>query len=320
MFFLTTVESLLIILIISALGYFLKKYDWFDDKFGKSISRLVIKVALPCAIFMSVLKHITRENLLNLSGDLIYPIVTVVISYTVAYILTKVMKIPVGRRGIFMNGVANTNVVSIGLPLNMALFGSDGMAYFLIFYLVNTFSTWCFGVYLIANDTPNVEENKEHKINWGKIFPPPMIGLFIAIVYVILDLPVPRFVGETLGFVGGLTVPLSLIYVGIRVFDAGISSIKFDRDTIVALCGRFILAPAIMVCVLLIAMKGFDIQLSNLLVRTFVVQSGVPMLAVLPILAGESGGDVKYATNLLVSSTVLFIVVVPILGKVIGWV
>lgn len=75
-----------------------------------------------------------------------------------------------------------------------------------------------------------------------------------------------------------------------------------------------------MVCVLLIAMKGFDIQLSNLLVRTFVVQSGVPMLAVLPILAGESGGDVKYATNLLVSSTVLFIVVVPILGKVIGWV
>ena len=38
--------------------------------------------------------------------------------------------------------------------------------------------------------------------------------------------------------------PLSLIYIGIVLYDAGLKSIRFDRDTIVALIGRFILAPA----------------------------------------------------------------------------
>ena len=47
--------------------------------------------------------------------------------------------------------------------------------------------------------------------------------------------------------------------------------------------------------------------------QTLVVQSALPMLAVLPILAKEAHGDVDYATNIVVMSTVLFIVVVPVL-------
>jgi len=34
-----------------------------------------------------------------------------------------------------------------------------------------------------------------------------------------------------------------LIYIGIVLADAGLKSIRFDRDTIVALIGRFILSP-----------------------------------------------------------------------------
>ena len=54
--------------------------------------------------------------------------------------------------------------------------------------------------------------------------------------------------------------------------------------------------------------------------RTFVVQSATPMLAVLPILADEAHGDVKYATNIVVMSTVLFVIVVPILMSILQFI
>jgi hypothetical protein len=54
--------------------------------------------------------------------------------------------------------------------------------------------------------------------------------------------------------------------------------------------------------------------------QTLIVQSATPMLAVLPILANEAHGDVEYATNVVTTSTVLFIVVVPILMTLIQFV
>ncbi len=54
--------------------------------------------------------------------------------------------------------------------------------------------------------------------------------------------------------------------------------------------------------------------------ETFIVQAATPALAVLPILANEAHGDVKYATDIVVMSTVLFIVVVPILMTIIQYI
>jgi malate permease len=43
-----------------------------------------------------------------------------------------------------------------------------------------------------------------------------------------------------------------------------------------------------------------------------IVQAAVPALTVLPILAGDADGDVEYATNVVVTSTILFVIVIPI--------
>lgn len=48
-----------------------------------------------------------------------------------------------------------------------------------------------------------------------------------------------------------------------------------------------------------------------------IIQAAAPGLAVLPILVGEAKGDVEYATNVVTTSTVLFVIVVPILMQII---
>ncbi|MEO1769128.1 AEC family transporter [Candidatus Enterococcus ferrettii] len=321
MIFFQSIQSVISIILMIALGYILKGQGWFDEKFSGSISSLITKVALPASIFVSVLKNLTKGTLFQLSGSLIYPVGGVVISYIIAYLLVKILKIRPGRRGIFMNAVVNANTIFIGLPLNIALFGDKALPYFLVYYVTNTVSTWAFGVFLISNDDPTkVKGENKAKLNWKKLLPPPLLGFIVAIIFLLVGIPVPTFVNSTLTYVGSIVTPLSLIYIGIVLYDAGLKSIRFDRDTVVALLGRFVLSPAILIGLLVVGQNVFGANLNPLLQQTLIVQSATPMLAVLPILANEAHGDVKYATNLVTTSTLLFVIVVPVLMQIIQFI
>ena len=45
--FITSVESIITILLMMALGFGLRGMGWFDDHFSGSISKLIMNVALP---------------------------------------------------------------------------------------------------------------------------------------------------------------------------------------------------------------------------------------------------------------------------------
>ena len=321
--FLTSVSSVVEIVLIMALGYILRRNGWFGDTFGANIASLITKIALPASIFMSVMKHLTRDKLASLGIGIIFPALAVVISYLLAFAAVKIFKIKKGRRGIFINAVANANTIFIGMPLNNALFGSKAMSYFLIYYIVNTVSTWAFGVFLIQNDDPTVDDSKQKEkkeFNWRKLLPMPLVGFVFSIIWLLLGIPVPNFLGQTLGYVGSLVTPLSLIYIGIVLYDAGLNNFHFERDSVLALLGRFVISPLVLIILIKLGTGTLGINLPSLMRQTLVVQSATPMLAVLPILGAEAHGDVKYATDVVVMSTVLFVVVVPILMAILQFV
>ena len=311
MAFLTSLESILSIILIILLGYILKEKKCFDDGFSNNISKLIMNVALPASIFVSVLKYLTVEKLISLSGGLVYTFLSVIIGYIIAWIMVKILKVKAGRRGTFINTIVNANTIFIGLPLNIALFGNESLPYFLVYYITNTVSTWAFGVILIENDNPEKTKTKKG-FNWKKLLPPPLLGFLVALIFLVFKIPVPDFIHSALTYTGNIVTPLSLIYIGIVLSDAGLKSIHFDKDTIFALLGRFIMSPCIMVILIILGTK-ISGTMPALESKTYIIQASAPALAVLPILANESNGDVKYATNVVTTSTVLFAIVVAVI-------
>ena len=312
MIFLTAIESVLSIVLIIGLGFYLRQAGWFADTFAANISKLIMNVALPASIFVSVLTYLNRDKLMSLSDGLLYGALSVVIGYLISWFLVKVLKVRPGRRGVFINTIVNANTIFIGLPLNVALFGDVSMPYFLVYYVLNTVSTWAFGALLIARDSSDPTQTVEQSqhFDWKKLLPAPLIGFLIALVFLLADIPVPTFIHASLSYVGAVVTPLSLIYIGIMLCDAGLKSIRFDKDTIAALLGKFVLAPVIMVILILIGRTWLPLPVME--AKTLIVQSSVSALAVLPILANEAKGDVQFATNLVTTSTILFIIVVPL--------
>ena len=312
--FLTSITSIIPIIAIIVLGYILQVKGWFGDAFGPNLSRLIMNVALPASIFVSVMKYLTLDKLISLSGGLLYTFVAFILGYIVAYIAVMVFKVRPGRRGTMMNTFVNANTIFIGLPLNVALFGDQALPYFLIYYITNTISTWTLGVYLMTSDSKSGQSKETSKFDWKKLLPAPLVGFLVALLFLILRISIPDFATNTLTYVGNIVTPLSLIYIGIVLAKAGLNTITFDKDTIVTLVGRFILAPLIMLLVL----KFFAPNMETVEFKTFMIQSATPALAVLPILANQGKGDVEFSTNVVTLSTVLFIVVIPILQTLLG--
>jgi mleP2; malate transporter len=146
-----------------------------------------------------------------------------------------------------------------------------------------------------------------------------LVGFFVALLFLIVGIQVPSFIDQAFTYVGNLVTPLALIYIGIMLSNSKLSSIRFDRDTSVALLGRFVLSPLAIICLLMLG-GHLGHHLSVGLKETLIVQSATPALAILPVLAASSHGDTKYATNVVTTSTLLFVFIVPIIMFVIPYV
>lgn len=310
MIFLTSLGSIFPIIVMIAIGYILRKRHWFHHTFSENVSKLITNVALPCSIFYSVLKYLDMNVLKELSNRLIFTFASVIIGYVTAYIVIKIFKIRRGRRGVFYNAVVNANTIFIGLPLNMALFGEEASKYYLMYYITNTISIWTLGYILLENDSTEEKESKGG-FNPKKLLSPPLIAFVAAFIVLVLGISVPKPLVETTKYLGNIVTPLALLYIGIVLADAGLHSINFDLDTILALLGRFVFSSIVMVA--LLKVTGQFMQLDSLEIKTFVIQSATPVFAALPILTNQTEGDIEYATNVVTTSTILFVVVIPVL-------
>lgn len=313
------VQSIIPIILLIGLGYVLHEKKWIDDGLNSNLTFLVMNVALPASIFVSVTKNLTLSQLGDLSLPLLVGAAGYAVNYAVSFLLMKAARIPRGRRASFINAIVNANTIFIGMPLNDALFGSKALPYFLVCYVLNTISTWTIGAVLMANDPAEPVETAGKKENFSlkKLLPPPILGFLAAVIFLAADIRLPGFLTSTFSYLGGLVTPLSLLYIGIILSRAGLSSIKLDKDTLTALLGKFVLSPAVTTGVIMAA-AAVGISLPLLQQQTMIVQSSVAALAVLPILAASGHGDVTYATNLVTTSTLLFVVVIPVIMTLIS--
>ena len=345
MVFLTSLQSIIPIVLLISLGYILKGRGMFHPIFSGNLSRFIMSVALPAGVFVSVLHHLHTSDLWDLRYGMLAVTLTYVIAYIVAFIMMKALKVPRGRRGIFINMVVNDNCLFIGLPVQIALFGQDALPYFLLYYIGNTISVWMVGVFLIELDPlPNVDlgfnnsktdgisnstadgisnstvatetKRKKFKFDLKKLLPPPLLGFFVALIFLFFEIPLAPILHTTLNYLGDMVTPLSLIYIGIVLHDAGLKSMKLNKDSIGGIIGRFVISPIIMFCVIMGLQYGAGIVLEPIAIITFVVQSAGPVIAVLPIVANESKSDLPFATGLVMISTILFVVVIPIIMEI----
>lgn len=304
--FVSSFSGVLIILVMVMVGYVLAKKGWFDEKTPSLIAKLVTQVALPCYMIYTIVGRFTADELLKMLPQLRFPALSMIILLAIAMAVAQLFMVDKKHQGLFVSMFFNSNTIFVGLPINQALFGDKSIPYVLVYYMCNTTFFWTIGTYLIQKDGRK-EVTLDFRGTLKKIFSPPLMGFIIGVILVLLNIKLPAFLLSDFQYLGNLTIPLSMIFIGISVANAGLSRLRFTQDNVLVLVGRFVVAPLLMMLIVKNA------QMPQLMKEVFIIQSAMPIMTNAPVVAKLYGADSDYAAIMVTESTILTMLVIPIL-------
>ena len=304
--FLRSISGILVILGMILVGFVIGEKGWFDDKSRGLLAKLVTQVALPCYMLYTITQRFTAEDLLKMLPALRFPALSMVILLGIATGVARIFAVRQDRRGLFISMFFNSNTIFVGLPINQALFGDASIPYVLIYYMCNTTFFWTLGTYLIQRDGEG-EAQFDLKTSLKKVFSPPLMGFLLGLVLVMLQMKLPAFLASDLQYLGNLTTPLSMIFIGLSVSHVGVKQLVLGKDQLLILLGRFLVAPLLMASIV------YWMPLPNLMKQVFIIQSAMPVMTNAPVVARLYGADSNYASVMVTETTLATMVVIPIL-------
>ena len=304
--FLKSISGILVILGMILVGFVIGEKGWFDDKSRGLIAKLVTQIALPCYMLYTITQRFTAAALLKMLPALRFPALSMVVLLGIATAVARIFTVRQDRRGLFISMFFNSNTIFVGLPINQALFGDASIPYVLIYYMCNTTFFWTLGTYLIQRDGEG-EAQFDLKTSVKKVFSPPLMGFILGLVMVMLQIKLPASLASDLQYLGNLTTPLSMIFIGLSVSHVGVKQLVLGKDQLLILLGRFVVAPLIMATIVYWA------PLPSLMKQVFIIQSAMPVMTNAPVVARLYGADSDYAAVMVTETTLATMMVIPIL-------
>ena len=304
--FLRSISGILVILGMILVGFIIGEKGWFDDKSRGLLAKLVTQVALPCYMLYTITQRFTAADLLKMLPALRFPALSMVVLLGIATGVARIFAVRQDRRGLFISMFFNSNTIFVGLPINQALFGDASIPYVLIYYMCNTTFFWTLGTYLIQRDGEG-EAQFDLKTSLKKVFSPPLMGFILGLVMVMLQIKLPAFLASDLQYLGNLTTPLSMIFIGLSVSHVGVKQLVLGKDQLLILLGRFLVAPLLMASIV------YWLPLPSLMKQVFIIQSAMPVMTNAPVVARLYGADSDYAAVMVTETTLATMVVIPIL-------
>ena len=307
-------EGIFEVLFIIAIGVVLSKKGWFGSNMSAVFSKLVMKISLPLYMLCQMEKDFTHDSLIRIAPDLILPFASIFLAYIVGRIAAKVLHIRRERQGVFVTCFFIANTIFIGLPVNLALFGTQSVPSVMLYYMANTTMFWTLGIYHIVNDSQGRKGNMPlfSAQTIKKVFSPPLMGFLIGLALDLANIKLPNFLLTSFQYVGNMATPMSLLVIGIEMAGISLSDIHWDRDVVGALIGRFLVCPA---CVL--ALLPF-IPVTPMSAQVFTMQASMPAMTQMTVVAKSIGADVRYSTQVTFITVVMGIVVIPLYMFIVG--
>jgi predicted permease len=303
---LDAVQSVLSLVIMISIGYYLSYKGWFNEDVSKLFSRLVVNIAMPAYMISNLMTSFSKEMLVSSGIALLGPLIAMSVLYIVGMGLSKLLGIKKGRQGTFCSMFAFSNTMFMGLPLSISLFGEKSVPYVLLYYFVNTNLFWIIGAYGIRRDGGDKKGPLFTRETLNKIFPPPLTFFFLVVALILLDVHLPKFIMEPSKYIGNLTTPLSMLFIGISLYRVGLSKLRITRDSIVLVAGRFVIAPLLAFTLLSL------LPVSDFTRKVFVTIAAMPVMTQTAIVAETYGADHEYVASMITITTIASLIFIPV--------
>ncbi|MBQ9419464.1 MAG: AEC family transporter [Synergistaceae bacterium] len=305
--FFTVASNLISLFSLIAVGYGAVKTGVLDEHASHVFSALLLKITLPCTIFVSIVQKEYDPAFLH--DGLIIIAAGLVMFTSLMYIsrgLAVMSRVPEGSRGVWAFTAAFTNGGFMGFPIALALFGGDGLALAVMLNISFNAVIYTLGAFEIARDNPD-HDGKGINIK-SIIFSNINFSSALSLIFYFGRIGVPNLVITPLVFVSNITTPLSMMMIGIALAhtkaDELFSDIHAWTNTVIAL----VVYPLV-ICLLT---KIFPPS-NPLVAAILIIIIAMPAASVTAVMCEIYHGNVNFAAKVMFLQNLFSVITIPLI-------
>ena len=294
--------------VLIAIGTVLRRVGWLTVEADSSLLRIGVNLLFPCLIFQSVMGNAALRDPRNLLWPPLLGFASMALGWLAAWWTGRALGLERGkglRTFAYATGFYNYSYVPIFII--GALYGASTLGVLFVFTTGNEFAAWTVGVLLLAGGT--------FRENWRKALNPPVFALVGAVALNCFHVEVPSILQRTLVSLGACAVPIGLLLIG-AVLEEHLRNPRALVGPRVAL-GSVLLRLGILPLTFLAAAKW--LPLSPELKQVLIVQAAMPAGVFPIVLVKHYGGQPLTAAQVVVSTTLVSILVIPLWMKFGAW-
>ncbi|MEJ6399241.1 AEC family transporter [Yoonia sp. 208BN28-4] len=253
------------------------------------VTRLAMTLSVPCLIFVALMRtEIEPAALaaLSLASLAAYGLVTVG-----SLILVAVFRLNVQT---FLAPLMFGNTGNLGLPLALFAFGDVGLGYAVVVFAVMAILSFTLGIWIVSGGGSVLRVVKE----------PLVAATLLGALFLWQGWETPSFLTNALDLIGQMAIPIMLITLGVAV--ARLETKALGLAVVLSII-------KVIICVAAAYAAALWFALDPVAAGVLIVQVATPVAVTSYLLAEKYGADAQPVAGLVVVSTLLSVITLPLI-------
>lgn len=305
--FFVVMSNLASLFALIAVGYFAVKLGIINTESQHHFVILLMKITLPCTIFISLVQReydpaFIHDSLIIIMAGLVgYPFML----YFSRCVLAGIFGVHKGQRGIWSFLCAFNNSGFMGFPIALSLFGAEGLALSVMMNISFNATIYTLGAIEIARDNPGHDSNGLSMKSI--IFSSINISTALSLIFYFGRINIPATIATPLSYISRITTPLSMMIIGMTLAHSKVADMFTDIHAWTATIMRLIIYPALW----LVMVKVFPLGANPLVGAVYVLIMSMPGASVTVGMCEMYHGDIDFAAKIMFIQNILCMVTIP---------
>ena len=297
---LIVLKKIIEMFIILLVGVIIYKAKIINDVSTKHLSNVLLLLVSPLLIIQSYQIDFNRELLQGLIWAFAASFLTFLFMIVASEFLCYGDR---NRSPVEKIAVSYSNSGFIGIPLISGVLGDKGVFYMTAYITVFNLLLWTHGIILMG-------DNDGLKGAWKNFLSPAILSIVIGIILFLFQLRLPQFIENPLEMIASMNTPLGMIVAGANLAQGNIlKSLKNKRLYYLSFI-KLIVYPLAGLVVLWLLPLEFEVAF------TVFIALACPAGASVIMFAQRYDRDAYYASEIIVITTLLSAVTIPLLSVV----
>ena len=269
------------------------------------LNDLLLYIGTPCMVMRSLYtKELSGDTFSLTVNTLVFSIIYFIVMTILAILFVRAIRLkPAKDKGTYVCAMVAVNTGFMGFPITLALFGNSIFYYVVLENLV--LNIYCymaepllFGIGSNSKRSPGAAVKA--------LLNAPSAFMILGFIMMLTGVRPPAVIDEVLEYLGSITVPLSMILVGLQLSSTDLRRF-FNRANLLCSIFNMFVIPAVYF-LLIHPLPFLTGEVKTALIFCAVMPSAVVTMA----MAQKYGGNPVAASEMISVTTVISLLVIPL--------